>query len=140
MADKAKDRVNDRCFVGKVGEEAAATALAAAGLVIVTRNWRGVHGELDIVAQEIAPDYSRDGTPLPWLVFVEVRTKRSLRYGSGLQSITPRKQAKLRTVAAEYVQVHAWQGPWRIDVVGILLDSMSHVRKLEHVRHAVTAE
>jgi hypothetical protein len=36
--------------------------------------------------------------------------------------------------------VHAWQGPWRIDVVGILLDSMSHVRELEHVRHAVTAE
>jgi putative endonuclease len=61
---------------GKEGEEIAVHALEAAGLLIRERNWRCHVGELDIVAEEIAPDYASGDMAARWLVLVEVRTRR----------------------------------------------------------------
>jgi putative endonuclease len=51
--------------LGRHGEEVAARHLAAAGLVILDRNWRCAAGEIDIVAA--------DGDAL---VICEVKTRR----------------------------------------------------------------
>ena len=123
--------------LGAAGERLAVRALEEAGLRVITRNWRGPSGELDIVAQEDGPDYVRGGAVAPWLVFVEVRTRRGREYGTALQSITPRKQAKVRTVAAEYVAATGWQGPWRIDVVAVQMSARGELEAVEHIRHAV---
>ena len=131
---------DSRKTLGNSGEAVAAHALEKGGLTITARNWRCPAGELDIVAQEIAPDYSQGGEPVPWLVIVEVRTRRGTRYGSALQSITPRKQRKLREVAQHYIQVIEWPGPWRIDVIAVQLDSNGRLLDVEHIRHAVTGE
>ncbi len=127
-----------RRSLGRAGEAMAVQVLEAAGLSIVARNWRSAAGEIDIVAQEEAPDYSQGGQPVPWLVIVEVRTRRGLAYGSALASVTPRKQARLAAVGAAYVQAAAWQGPWRIDVVAIQMDGAGRLQTVEHIRHAVT--
>lgn len=124
--------------LGRVGEEMAARLLTEAGLVIVARNWRCAYGELDLVAQEVAPDYAQGGELATWLVVVEVRIRRGTRYGTAQASVTSTKQAKLRTVAAAYVQAVNWQGPWRIDVVAIQLDGRGHLMDKVHLRHAVT--
>ena len=87
--------------LGAAGEEMAVRTLEEHGLRVIARNWRCSVGELDIVAEEDAPDFSRGGAPAVWRVLFEVLTRRGDRYGSALQSITPRKQAKLREVAAE---------------------------------------
>ena len=131
---------DSRKRLGNSGEAVAAHALEKEGLTISVRNWRCPAGEIDIVAQEIAPDYSNDGQEVPWLVVVEVRTRRGTRYGSALQSITPRKQRKLREVAQSYVQTMNWTGPWRIDVVAVQLDGSGKLLEVEHIRHAVTGE
>jgi putative endonuclease len=131
---------DSRKTLGHSGEAVAAHALERAGLTITARNWRCPAGELDIVAQEIAPDYSQGGEAASWLVVVEVRTRRGARYGTALQSITPRKQRKLREVAQHYVQAVAWPGPWRIDVVAVQLDDSGKLLDVEHIRHAVTGE
>ena len=123
--------------LGNRGEALAVQALESAGITIVARNWRCRAGELDIVGQEEAPDYTRTGEAVPWMVFVEVRTRRGTAYGSALQSITPRKQAKLREVAEHYVQATGWTGPWRIDVVGVQLDRAGRLVSIDHIRHAV---
>lgn len=123
--------------LGNRGEALAVQALESAGIAIVARNWRCRAGELDIVGQEEAPDYTRNGAAVPWMVFVEVRTRRGTAYGSALQSITPRKQAKLREVAEHYVQATGWTGPWRIDVVGVQLDRSGRLVSIDHIRHAV---
>ena len=128
---------HSRRKLGDVGEELAAKALIEAGLEIVERNWMGSSGELDIVAREIAPDYSHDGRERVWLALVEVRTRRGTQYGTALQSITPRKQAKLREVASEYVESIGWEGPWRIDAVGVQMDDGGRLLAVEHIRHAV---
>jgi putative endonuclease len=124
--------------LGQAGEELAARLLTEAGLRIVARNWRSPHGELDIVAHEVAPDYSNGGELATWLVVIEVRIRRGMRYGTAQESVTPTKQAKLRAVAEAYVQATNWQGPWRIDVVAIQLDAQGRLVDKRHLRHAVT--
>jgi len=127
-----------RQALGRAGEELAATALTAAGLTVVARNWRCRYGELDLIAQEDASDLSRGGVVVPWLVIVEVRTRRGAAYGTAAESVNATKQAKLRTVAQAYVQETGWTGPWRIDVVAIQLDAQGRLLELAHIRHAVT--
>lgn len=132
--------IDPRKQLGYAGEELAVRTLQAAGLTIVERNWRCKEGEIDIVAQEMAPDYVRGGELSPWLVLVEVRTRRGLAYGAALESITPRKAAKMRQVAHRYVQERAWTGAWRIDVVGVQMDGQGRLLNIEHIRHAVADE
>jgi putative endonuclease len=124
--------------LGNTGETLALQTLAAAGLTILDRNWRCTAGELDIVAQETAPDFVSGNPQATWLVLVEVRTRRGEAFGTALQAITPRKAAKLREVAEHYVQAHRWAGPWRIDFVAVQMDGSGRLLAVDHIRHAVT--
>lgn len=124
--------------LGNTGEDLAFQKLIATGLTIRTRNWRCAAGELDLVAEECAPDFVSGDPQATWLVFVEVRTRRGADFGTALQSITPRKAAKLREVAAHYIQQHEWRGPWRIDLVAVQMDNSGRLLAVDHVRHAVT--
>ena len=127
-----------RRSLGVRGEMIAANALRQAGLRIVERNWRCVAGELDIVAEERAPDYAQGDPDACWLVLVEVRTRRGHAYGTARQAFPGKKQSKLRELAALYVQEKLWQGPWRIDAVAVQMDSSGKLVSVEHIRHAVT--
>lgn len=124
--------------LGNMGEALAVQTLTTGGMTILTCNWRCAVGELDIIAEEVAPNYITGEAAATWLVLVEVRTRRGDRFGTALQSLTTRKQAKLREVAAHYVQTVAWQGPWRIDLVAIQMDRQGHLLAVDHLRHAVT--
>jgi putative endonuclease len=134
------NRPDGRRILGNGGETVAAQALEEAGLTIVERNWRCAVGEIDIVAEENGPDYVHGISSTPWLVIVEVRTRRGDAYGTALQSITRAKQRKLRQVGRTYVQSKGWRGPWRIDAVGVQMDRQGNVLSVEHVRHAVHDE
>jgi putative endonuclease len=137
MVLPAKD---PRRSLGNAGEEIALRTLQDAGLRVIARNWRCRAGEIDIVAQEIGADFVHGLAAVPWLVIVEVRTRRGAAYGTALQSIATRKQAKLRQVARTYVQAHGWKGPWRIDVVAVQMDGSGRLVTVEHIRHAVRDE
>lgn len=126
--------------LGATGETLAVAALQAAGLTVVARNWRCAAGEIDIVAQETGPDYVRGLPAAPWLVIVEVRTRRGQAFGTALQSVAARKQAKLRQVAQAYIAHVQWAGPWRIDVVAVQMDGRGKLLAVEHIRHAVRDE
>jgi putative endonuclease len=120
----------------------AARTLEAAGLRILERNWRcsypSLKGEVDLVAEESAIDYAHGGEVVAWRVIVEVRTRRGDAQGTALQSVDQRKAAQLRALGAAWVQVHAWRGPWRIDVVAVQMDSFGRLLAVEHIRSAVT--
>lgn len=104
-----KDR---RREIGRVGEQCAADFLQEKGFHIRSRNWSTRLGELDLVAE--------DGQTL---VFVEVRTTCSRRFGFGFQSIDWRKQQKVRRLALQYLQQNSLgQRPIRFDVISVLLD------------------
>jgi putative endonuclease len=96
--------------VGAYGERLAARYLADAGLEVVDRNWRCAQGEIDIVAL--------DGS---CLVVCEVKTRRSLHFGSPVEGVTWRKAARLRRLAACWLAEHEVPAQdVRVDVIGVL--------------------
>lgn len=107
--------------LGRWGENVAGDYLVANGYDVLDRGWRCARGEIDIVAQI-------DGT----VSFVEVKTRRSVRYGHPLESITPTKFARLKVLAGEWCRVHRVHARRvRIDAIGIVgngtaVDSLDH--------------
>jgi putative endonuclease len=107
--------------LGRWGETVAADYLAANGYEVLDRSWRCRQGEIDIVA--------RSGRTV---AFVEVKTRRTNRYGHPLEAITPAKFARLRVLAGEWCRVHqVHAGTVRIDAIGIVGDGLA-VGSLEH--------
>lgn len=114
-------RANDA--LGQSGEQVAADYLEDRGIRVIDSNWRCSSGEIDIVAL--------DGQEL---VIVEVKTRRSRRYGDPLEAITRAKLLRLRTLAVLWAREHNRViGSLRIDAVGIIMDR-AHEPSIDHVR------
>ena len=95
--------------LGKWGEDFAVTYLEQAGYEVVERNWRCQYGELDIVTRHKAA----------W-VFVEIKTRRSSRFGIAQETVTVSQQRRLVDAARLYLAEHELsQVEWRIDVLAI---------------------
>ncbi len=95
---------------GQRAEDRARRYLKKRGLKLVTRNYRSAYGEIDLIMCE------RDT-----LVFVEVRFRKSNDYGNPAETITIRKQARLRTTAEYYLLKNKQyrDRPCRFDVLTI---------------------
>lgn len=95
--------------LGDMGEQVACDHLTAQGFELLDRNWRCERGELDIVA--------RRGD---LLVFCEVKTRRSQRYGDPAEAVTAAKLGRLRRLAAHWMGQHQVHAPsLRIDVIAV---------------------
>ncbi len=112
------------------GEKLARDFLKKRGYRILETNYRCPEGEIDIVAKH------KDS-----LVFIEVRTKTSLEFGSPEESITPAKQARMRATAYRYQQTHN-DLPllWRIDMVAVELNRKGELWRIELIENAVGDE
>jgi putative endonuclease len=103
-----------RRALGDAGEARAADWYRSRGYRIEARNWRCREGEIDLVA-------SRRGV----LVVVEVKTRRTDRYGTPAAAVTRAKQQRLRTLALRYLEASgARPRAIRFDVVAILGDRL----------------
>jgi len=100
--------------LGVFGEQAVARWYEQRGAVVVDRNWRVRGGELDLVVRERAA-----------LVFVEVKTRRSNRYGSPVEAITPTKAARLRRLVGAWLSAHPTTRAKsvRIDIACVTFDT-----------------
>jgi putative endonuclease len=111
--------------VGAYGERVAARYLANEGMELLDRNWRSPTGEIDIVL--------RDGRSI---VFCEVKTRRSYRFGSPIEAIVPAKVQRLRRLAAEWLATSTERADEvRFDVVSVIPQRSGRAR-VEHVRGA----
>ncbi|MBM3462395.1 MAG: YraN family protein [Armatimonadetes bacterium] len=111
-----------RQVLARAGEEAAACFLAERGYVILARNARLHNGELDIVA--------RDGRTL---VFVEVKTRASVRYGKPQEAVERRKQERVRNLALAWMQNHRLNdSACRFDVIAVRATNEGKVLNVEH--------
>ena len=107
--------MNERGILGNEGEDLAAAFLERSGLEILERNHRCKAGEIDIVA--------RDGSTL---VFCEVKTRRTSRWGEPYEAVDFRKRARIRRLAALWLsERNPGAGSVRFDVVSITLGSGS---------------
>lgn len=111
--------------MGAYGERLAARYLVESGMQILDRNWRCSQGEIDIVAL--------DDT---CLVIVEVKTRRSLAFGSPVEAVSAVKAIRLRRLAGCWLTDHRTMvdavADVRIDVIGVLRPSRGPAQ-IEHL-------
>jgi len=96
--------------LGNWGEDVASSIVLQMGYRILTRNATFRRGELDIVAMDDDE-----------LVIVEVRVRSRSDIQSPVESVGPRKIKSLVRAGRALVEQLEWEGPWRIDILGITL-------------------
>ena len=113
-----------RIRTGKQGEALAAAYLEKAGYQIIERNYRCLFGEMDLVA--------RDGRTI---VFIEVKSRKSDRFGVPQLSVGLQKQKKLSQIALHYLeQKRFYPYDARFDVIAIRMRPEGH--QVELIRNA----
>lgn len=113
--------------LGAWGEEKAARFLEQQGFRILERNFRSRFGEIDLI-----------GETEEFLVFVEVRLRKSIRFGTPEETVDHRKQQKLRLTAESYLQKHPTDKQPRFDVVALYAKDGMDTRPLpvKHIKNA----
>jgi putative endonuclease len=95
--------------IGADGETLVASYLQEQGAVIIATNWRIKEGEIDLVAR-------LDGR----LLFVEVKSRTSAKFGHPLEAIGPEKAHRLQRLALAWIAVHdQWGADYRIDCAAV---------------------
>ena len=111
--------------VGAYGERVAVQYLIDHGMVLLDRNWRCRSGELDAVL--------REGDTV---VFAEIKTRRSGRFGTPAEAVVPAKVRRLRHLAALWLAQSRWRpSVVRFDVVSVLARRTGSAA-VEHLRGA----
>lgn len=95
--------------VGSIGENIAVKYLEKRGYVILQRNFVARHGEIDIIA--------KDGE---YIVFVEVKRRKTDKFGMPREAVTPYKQQTIAMCAKFWLTKNKLYGaPARFDVVEV---------------------
>ncbi len=104
---------------GQQAEQIACDYLQQQGLQLITQNYHCRRGEIDLIMLDADT-----------LVFVEVRARRSDRFGSALESITADKKSRIVATAQQYLQQNRSQQNCRFDVIAVRIqtteDNQSH--------------
>jgi putative endonuclease len=102
-------RPDPRRAVGNAGEDATAAWYRDRGFEVLARNWRVREGELDLVVRRAST-----------IVFCEVKTRSSDRYGLPTEAVTAGKRRRLRTLAMLWLDAHPdAHGELRFDVASV---------------------
>lgn len=116
---------------GKKGEEVAAVYLKQNGFTIIERNFRIRGGEIDIIALD-----STNGSGQEVLVFIEVKTRTSSRYGTPLEAIGYWKLKSLVKTAQFYKMKNPkLPDAMRIDALGVQFGPNDQVVSIELVKN-----
>jgi len=91
---------------GETGEQMAARYLEEQGYVILDRNYRRGHKEVDIIAL----DYGE-------LAVIEVKTRSSEDYFTAEQAVDHRKRQNIIRVANNFVRRYHRTEPLRFDII-----------------------
>ena len=116
-----------RKIIGRLGERLAAEHFARLGWVIVARNHKTRHGEIDLIAV--------DGDTL---VFAEVKTCR-VGKRRPWDSLHERKRSQVRRLAGAWFaeqRPRPYFSHIRCDAIGIVLDEHDQLVRLDHLKGA----
>lgn len=112
--------------LGKFGEDIADSYISSNGYTILQRNFRTKLGEIDIIAH--------DGN---YIVFIEVKTRKSINYGYPREAVDYNKQIKIRDIASLYlVKNKKYNSHVRFDVVEVMLDRNNDVKSVVLLKNA----
>ncbi len=97
---------------GKLGEHLAVDFLNKKGFTILHRNWRHKHWEVDIIAslQDVVH-------------FVEVKTRRTDKYGYPEEGVSRKKLLNVMAAAEEFQYQHPEWKKIQFDILSVFIDS-----------------
>lgn len=99
-------------IMGKLGEEVARNYLTKLGIRVIENNYKNKYGEIDIIARE------KDT-----IIFAEVKSRSSIKYGLPCEAVNVVKQQKIKTVALYYLQSQSNKRyKMRFDVIEVYFD------------------
>lgn len=118
---------SSRREVGAWGEAIAVRYLKEKGYQIVTQHWTHRIGEIDIIAV-------KDGR----IIFVEVKTRTSAKYGTPEEGITWRKQQCLARTANVYMIKHKFDNiPYQIDSIAVICNFTLRKIVIRHMENVI---
>lgn len=95
-------------MVGSWGELLAADYLRKKRYKVIATNYRCRYGEIDLIVSD-----------RNYLVFVEVKLRKSAKFANAYEFVDTNKQARLRTTAEMYLSQHPTDLQPRFDVISI---------------------
>ena len=105
--------------VGRIGETVAAEYLIQKSYEIIECNYSTRFGEIDLVVRD------KD-----ILIFVEVKTKKGLGFGTPEEMLTSGKYQRVKRMATVYL--NGRDVPCRIDMIAVVLDVNNQAVSLKH--------
>lgn len=109
--------------LGKLGENLALEFLKQNQFSVVVTNWRWQKAEIDIIAKK-----------LDLLVFVEVKTRSSEKYGSPYEFVNTKKQKLMKEAAEAFIEQHQMTNEIRFDIISVVINS--EIKKIKHIPDA----
>lgn len=117
-----KNKIEKKQDLGKRGEKLAKDYLEKQGYKIVAQNFRCLQGEIDIIAEENEE-----------LVFIEVKTRSTLWYGTPAEAVDKPKQKHMIKAAKYYLYRTNQETRYtRFDVIEIV--SKQEKLKIHHIK------
>ncbi len=100
----------DNAEKGRLGQQAAEDFLLGRGHVILARNFRIRDAEIDIITRDRG-----------YIVFTEVKYRRSLAYGHPGEAVNTLKQRRIKKCALAYINMNRLnEQDFRFDVAEVL--------------------
>ena len=112
-------------LIGALGEYIAARELRVKGYDVLSINYSNNVGELDIVAQK-----------LPYVCFVEVKTRRGDTMLRPADAVDFHKQENIKSAAASYMNKYKVKALLRYDIFEVYLDNDNNLIKTNHIENA----
>lgn len=117
---------NENRKIGVIGEKIAQEYLKEKGYEIIEKNFYCRFGEIDIIAK-----YNEE------ITFVEVKTRKQIKYGKAAESVTWCKQNHIYKVAEYYTYIYQlYNVPMSLDVIEVYLFDDQETR-VEHIKNAI---
>ena len=106
--------------IGRKGEALAVEYLINKGFIILERNYKYGRLEIDIIGQIKNT-----------IVFVEVKTRRSKRYGYPEEAVDDKKTDHILSCADHFIYQNQWDGDIRFDIISIILKPEISIEHIE---------
>lgn len=111
---------------GAWGEQAARVYLERKGYRTVETNFRTRFGEIDIITAQGK-----------YIVFVEVKTRKSDRFAAAREFVTPAKQQRIIAAASLWLRQHPSEKQPRFDVIEVYgEEGTATVPRINHLENA----
>lgn len=118
--------VMEKIKLGKLGESCAENFLLSQNYTIIQKNFHSRFGEIDIIAL-----YENE------LIFVEVKTRTSLRFGTPQEAVNYQKCRKILKTGLCFLNssTKKYRSNLRIDVIAVELDQNCKLKNISHFKN-----